>query len=133
MQQVAEVPDAGFEQVAEAVGAVAEQLYGVGGVGVLGQDDDADLRVVLPDRVGRVDSFDLVAGGHPDVGEDRVGPELPDRGEQFVAVADAGEHVDLAGVLQQPAGALADEVVVLGDHDPQPVSHELVLRRAATR
>jgi hypothetical protein len=133
VQQVVEFADAGLEQVAQAVRAVAEQLHGVAGVRILGQDDDAGLGMVLPDSLGRFDALGLVTGRHPDVGQDGVGFQLSDRDEQFAGVPDAGQHVDLAGVLEQPPGALADEVVVLGDHDAQPVRHGPPLRWAARR
>ena len=45
--------------------------------------------------------------------------EPPHRVEQLGRVARRGDHVDLAGVLEQAAQALPHEVVVLGDHDPQ--------------
>ena len=45
--------------------------------------------------------------------------EPPHRVEQLGRVAGGGDHVDLARVLEQPAQALAHEVVVLGDDDPQ--------------
>jgi hypothetical protein len=67
--------------------------------------------------VRRLDAFELVAGRHPDVGEHGVGAQLVHRGEQFVAVADAGQHLYLAGVFKEPVGAFADQVVVLGDND----------------
>ena len=61
------------------------------------------------------------------------GLQLPDRGEQLVTVSHPGQHLDLARVLEQPAGALANEIIIFGDHDPQPVSHEPAPRQAAMR
>ena len=92
-QQLAQVTDPVLEQVGQAVGAVAEQLEGVGLVGVLGQDDHADLRVGRPDGVGRVDALHRgpwrrwcrrAGRRHPDVGQHRVrAGQRPHRVEQF--------------------------------------------------
>ena len=67
------------------------------------------------DGVGGLDALHVVAGRHPDVGEHGVGREPPDGVAQLVRVPDGSDDLDLAGVLEQPPGALADEVVVLGD------------------
>jgi hypothetical protein len=68
------IADAVFEEVGQAGRAVAEQVEGVGLVGVLGQHDDPDSRVGGPDGVRRADAVHRV-GRHPDVGQHRIGPQ----------------------------------------------------------
>ncbi|GAA3076462.1 hypothetical protein GCM10020000_72380 [Streptomyces olivoverticillatus] len=114
-QQLVEFADAFLEQVGQAVGAPPEEVEGVVLVGVLGQDDDADAGVVAADGVGRGDAFGVVARRHPDVGDDGLGPQPFDGVEEFGGVAHGRDDRDVPGVLQQPTGALAHQVVVLGD------------------
>ena len=78
------------------------------------------------DVVGRGDAVEVVVGRHPDVGDDDVGAVGVDRRAQRVGVADGVDDVDLAGLDEQPAGALADEVVVLGKDDGDHVLAPLV-------
>ena len=119
VHEVLEVADAVLQQVAEPGRAVGEQRERVALVGVLREHDDARVGVRGADRAGGLDALHVVARRHPDVGEHRVGREPPHRVEQLGRVAGARDHVDLAGVLEQSAHALAHEVVVLGDDDPQ--------------
>jgi hypothetical protein len=107
-----------LQQIAEPLGAVLEQLEGVRLVGVLGQDDDPDLGMVAADRVGGLDALQVV-GRHADVREHHVGRETTDRVEKLFGVPHRGNDLDLTGVLEQPARALANQVVVLCDHDPE--------------
>jgi hypothetical protein len=130
-QQLLQVTDAVLEQVSEARGPVLEQLEGVGLVGVLRQDHHPDVRVGRPDRVRGVDAFHRRPGRavvpasraacrrHPDVRQDRAGPGPAHRVEQFGRRADGGEHGHLSRVLEQPPGALPDQVVVVSDDDAQ--------------
>jgi hypothetical protein len=92
---------------------------------VLGQHDDADPGAFASDGMGGLDALHVVAGRHPDGGQYCLWSEPPDRVAQLFRVADGGDDVDLAWILGQPAGALANEVVVLGEDDPQRVRHRL--------
>ena len=55
---------------------------------------------------------------HADVGDDDVGPLGVDGREQRVEIAADGDDLDLRLGLEQAAYTLADEVVVVGEHDP---------------
>ena len=53
---------------------------------------------------------------HPHVDDGEIGRVLADRAAQAVGVVDGGDDL-VAGVLEQPPQALAQERLVLGDHD----------------
>jgi hypothetical protein len=65
----------------------------------------------------------MVTGRHSDIGENSARAESPDRIEQLARVTDAGHDLDLPGVLQQTAYALAYEVVILCDNHPECLGH----------
>jgi len=67
-----------LEQVGQPVGAVAQELQGVLGVGVLRKDHHPDVRVLLPDVLGGLDALGPVGRRHLDVQNDRVGGRLGD-------------------------------------------------------
>jgi hypothetical protein len=68
--------------------------------------------------LGGPDSLIEIAGGHPDVGNHDIGRLLVDRGQERVEVAAHGSDLDLRHRLEQTAHSLADEVVVVGEHEP---------------
>src|SRR6185312_10307219 len=64
---------------------------------------------------------------HPDVRDHHVRPLSIDGGEQGIEV-DAGSHdLDLGLRLEQSPHTLPDEVVIIGENDPN--SHENTIRR----
>jgi hypothetical protein len=89
-----------------------------GSMTVLAEHDDADAGVRLAQPAGCLDSLVGVARRHPDVGEDDVGTLLVDRGEQRVEIAADGGDVEGRFRFEQSPDALADEVVVVGEHEP---------------
>ena len=60
----------------------------------------------------------MFARRHADVRDDDVRPLGVDRSEQRVEVAAHGRDLEVGLRLEQPPDALADEVVVLGEHEP---------------
>src|SRR5207253_7427558 len=80
------------------------------------------------DDVRRGDALRLMGWRHADVSEHGPGPQLTNRFEQLVSVAHPGQDLDLAGVLEEPAGAFAHQEVVLGDDDGKSVRHGLAPR-----
>ena len=86
------------------------------GLDVLGEDEHADLRVLVLDLLGGARALVGEGGRHADVDHDELGPVTRDRGEQARRVAERGDDL-VAAVLEQPRQALAQEHLVLGDHD----------------
>ena len=72
----------------------------------------------LAQLMGGADSLVHATGRHPDVGDDDVGPLGLDSGDQRVEVGADGGHLELRLRLEQAADALAHEVVVFRQHDP---------------
>ena len=68
------------------------------------------------DRVGGLDALHVMAGWHPDVGDDGVGLQGRDPLPKLVGSADRVDYDHLAGVREEPTDSLADDEVVLGDH-----------------
>ena len=115
--ELAEVVDALLEQVATSCGAALEQRERVARLGVLAEDDDPDLRMRLPEPSRCLDALVDAARGHADVGDDDVRSLRLDGGEQRVQVLADRDDLDLGLGLEQPPHALADEIVIICEHD----------------
>ena len=72
----------------------------------------------LPELLGRLDALVEPVRRHADVGDHDVGLLRVDGREQRVEVAARGDDLELRLGLEQPPNSLADEVVVVGEHDP---------------
>ena len=72
----------------------------------------------LAQPLGGLDPLVGVARRHADVGDDDVRPFRVDRGEQRVEIAAHGRDLEVGLRLEQTPDALADEVVILGEHEP---------------
>ena len=107
-----------LQEVGAPRAAALEEREHVARVRVLAEHDDADLRVRLAQPLGGLDPLVGVARRHADVGDDDVRPLRVDRGEQRVEVAAHGRDLEVGLGLEQAPDALADEVVVLGEHEP---------------
>ena len=76
--------------------------------------------------LGGLDALVRIARWHADVSDDDIRGEFVDRAQQRVQVAADAGHLQLGLGRQQSANPLADEVVVLGQH--QPDRHEQRIR-----
>ena len=85
---------------------------------VLAEHDDADVRVRLAEPQGGLDALVAIAGRHANVRDDDVGALSVDRGEQGVEVVAHGRDLELLLRLEQTPNALADEVLIFGEHEP---------------
>ena len=106
-----------LEQIGPAVRAVLEQRQGVGRRRELAQDHDADLRVALAELLREADALVGLRRWHPDVGDDDVRWIGVAQRKQGVVVARGIDHLDRRIIGQQAANPLADQQVVLAEHD----------------
>ena len=83
-----------------------------------------------PDDEGGLDALGPVGGGHPDVGQNDVGLVLGHRGQQLAEVRGRGHQLHVLDLAEQGRGTLANQVVVLGEHDAQ--AHDLGSYRGHT-
>ena len=116
--ELGEVVDPLLQQVRASGGPGLEQRKRVAGLAVLAEHDDADLRMCHSQALCGLDALVDAVRRHADVGEDDVGALGLDRCEQRVEVAARGCDLDLRLELEQATETLADEVVVIGEHDP---------------
>ena len=72
--------------------------------------------MVAPDGMGGLDAFHVVTGRHPDIGQHGLRGEPPYGVAQLLRVPHGSDDIDLPGILEQPTGALTNEVVVLGEY-----------------
>ncbi len=105
------------------MGAVLEQLERIEGVGVLGQHHDTHAGMLGANPPGGGDAFGLVIGRHSDVHDRGVGVEALDSVMECFGVSNGRHDLHHARRLQQLAGSLSKEVVVLCDHDSDSLGH----------
>ena len=80
------------------------------------EDEDADLRELLADRVRRFEPLGGVRRGHPDVDDDEFGLVLAHELEELVRVSCLSDDLE-AGALEQAREPFAEKDVVVGDDD----------------
>lgn len=121
VQQLLGVTQSLLEQVRQAVRSLPEELQRVLRVVVLRQDDDAQLGILGPQLVGEVDALAREGRGHADVQQHHVGgvghPQLP----QLVGVRGRATHGQPTDLLEDDAGTLPHEVVVVAHERPDRV------------
>ena len=118
VHELADVGHAVLQQVADAAGAVGEQLGRVLPLDVLAEDEDRRARHAPAGLDRRAQPFVALRRGHPDVDHRHVGSMLHDCLDERRAIADLG-HDDAPGVGDEARQPLADEGRILGDHDPE--------------
>ncbi len=80
-----------LEKVGEPGRAVAEQFERVQGVHILGEDDDAHVRMPGADLVGGLDPLHLMGRRHADVGDDRIRVKSLHCVQQQLCALDGGD------------------------------------------
>ena len=76
------------------------------------------LGIRLAQPLGGLDPLVGVARRHADVGDDDVRPFGLDRGEERIEIAARGHDLQVGLRLEQTPETLTDEVVILGEHEP---------------
>ena len=117
--QLIQVGHAFLQQVAQACGAFLQQLVGVVLFGKLRQHHHADVGVFGPDAPGSLEPFRTMGGRHADVREDGARLLLLHGVQQRGEVGHGRHQLDVLGPAEQGRRALPDEVVILGEHDPE--------------
>ena len=120
--EVVDVGDAVLEQVADAVGALREQLHRVLGLGVLREHDDAHARVRLADAPRGAHALVGVRRRHADVDHGDVRLERADRVHQVDGVLGLCDDLE-ARIREHACDALAHECGIVGDRDAQRAHH----------
>jgi hypothetical protein len=87
-------------------------------VGVGGEHDDRHLGMLARQPLGRADA---VEHRHVQVEEDRVGLVLGDRGERLLTVGDRGDDLEVGHHVEHHLQPLADDRLIVCDHDSQTV------------
>lgn len=123
--QLAFVFHAILQEVPATSRALLEEGEGIEGIGMLAQDDDADGRMRAPELVRQPYALVSVARGHPDVCEHDVRQGLIYCLHQLVEARAARDELDPVGYLQGSTDALAGEVAVLAEYDPDHGSRRL--------
>ena len=111
------VSDAVLEQVADTARRPLDQVDGVPGLQVMGEDQDPHVGMGLPDPASGVESFDRVRRRHPDVDDDHIGFGVVDQGHELLRAGrlpDDGE----AGVREQPRESGTQQRDVVCEHHP---------------
>jgi hypothetical protein len=121
VDQVRDVKDAFFEQVADPFGTFLKQSHRVVRFDVLGQDQHADAGVAGTDLLSGDESLICMGGRHADVDDGCVWRCLSDGSQQGGAVADLAGHVD-SRLGEQAGNALAGEHDVVGYDYPHGIS-----------
>jgi hypothetical protein len=115
LQQPVGVTEPLLEQVGDAGRAVLEELEGVLGVVVLGEDHDPRAGVVASHPTRELDALGGEGGRHPDVEDDDVDRVEGEQFEEAVRVTCGAEDLEPVDGVEDGTGTLAHEVVVLGD------------------
>ena len=98
VEQLAAVVDALLEQVCPAGRPALQQFEDVRGLGVLAEDDDADLRMCLAEPRGDADTLVFAGRRHADVGHHDVRTLVFNRRDQSRALAHGGNRLDVGCV-----------------------------------
>ena len=122
--QVIAVAEAVLEQVRPPFAAVLQEGEAVARVGVLAQDDHADLGVRLAQPGRERDPLVVPARRHPDVGDHDVGLLGLDHSLELRPVLAGRHEVDARVGVEQGAERLTHQIAVVGDDHAKPVSHD---------
>ena len=109
-----------LEQIPDPFGMILDEAHGIARFDVLGQDQDANLRMVRPYRPGRDEALVGVCRGHLDIHDGHVRSRLADFSQQGVGVFRLGDDLD-SRVPQQPDDPLPGEHDVFGHDYPHGI------------
>ena len=125
--QLVALRDVVLQQVRKTAVSAAEQREGVRLVVVRGQHDHTGIGVRVPDRVRAVDPLELERRRHLDVGDHHVGHLLGGGLEQRRRVGGHPDDLDVIVGIEERPDALANQDVVLPQHDSDAHATHTVL------
>jgi hypothetical protein len=105
-----------LQKVARPCGRLLEQPHRVARLQVVREDEDADLGVPAADLLRGDEAVVAAVGWHADVHQSDVGSSSVDHPQQRLGVATTPRDLE-AGVLEQASQALAQQHLVVRDHD----------------
>ena len=108
--------DAVLQQVADALGALGEEVERVLRLDVLREDEHAGRRMLLADLPRRAEALVGVRRRHPDVDDRDVGRVRAHLQQQLVGGPGLADDLE-AGLLEQLRDALAEQDGVVGEDD----------------
>ena len=106
-----------FQQVRTPGATAVEESERVARLRIRAERDHAELRSRLAKPKRSLDALVDPIGRHADVGDDNIWPFDLDRFEQRVEVTAGGRDFEIRLGLEQAPYTLANEVVVLGEHE----------------
>ena len=114
--ELLDILDALLQEVSAPGGAAFQKCERIARLGVLAEHDHADVRVCLAKPVGGLDPLVSSARGHADVGDHDVRGLGFDGREEGVEVGAHGPDLEIRLCLEQSSHTLADEIVVICEH-----------------
>jgi len=120
--------DALLEQVPHALGPLSDQVRQEVLVEVAGEDQDPELRPAAPELDRREQPVVAATRRHLDVDDRDVGSQGDRLPEQVGSVARVTDDVE-ADLGEDASDALAEEEVVLADHDANRLRHIATVTR----
>ena len=125
-EEVLDIGNAVFEQVAEAAGVLGDEFGCVLLFHVLAEHEDLDVRVLLADEDGGADAFIGECRGHAHVDDGEVRRIVVDDGQEFVGVGHGGDDL-VSGVGEQPFESGPQDGRVFSDYDAHGTSTTTVV------
>lgn len=129
-----QIPDPILQQVANALGAVADEFERISGFQVLREDHDADFGTIHPYFSCRAQAIVGVPGRHLNIRHNHVGLVCVDLASQVARVAGHSDYLK-SGIFEHRHDARANERLILADDDPYRlgIAHAPTLRQYQAR
>ncbi len=118
IDEALDVTHALLQQVADSLGAIADELERIALVIELGEQQHAGVRTLTSYLNGRLQTVVAVARRHVDVGDDDCGLVGKPLTQKIRGVAGLSGDLE-SGLDEQPDDPLAQQHIVLADHDTQ--------------
>jgi hypothetical protein len=121
--QQARVANPVLEEVGATRCPILEEPDRIVGVVELAEDHHRRSRCAFTDLARRSYTFVLERGRHPDVGDHDLRVQLGGPAHELVVVASDSDDVEIVVAGEQRAYALADDQVVVGEHERDGIPH----------